>query len=107
MRSKMLIALLLLSTVPAFAGRKEDLQKQIQAAAASRKLDDAARATCELAQIDNSRKSDCEVAKAEAAAEEKRNEARFNDGVNFFNQGAFDDAEQKLKNIRFGSHYSE
>lgn len=107
MRNRPLIVLLLLAALPAFAGRKEDLQKQIQAAASARKLDEVAKATCELAQLDSSKKSDCEVAKSEATAEEKRNDSRFKDGVNFFNQGALDDAEQKLKNIRFGSRYAE
>jgi len=107
MRNRALIAMVVLAALPAFAGRKEDLQKQIQQAAAARRLDEVAKATCDLAQLDSAKKPDCEVAKSEAAAEERRNATRFNDGVNFFNQGAFDDAEQKFKNIRFGQHYSE
>lgn len=107
MRNSLLIALLMMVASAAFAGRKEDLQKQAQQAQAARKLDEAANAMCELAKLDSARKPDCDVARSEAAAEERRNDSRFNDGVNFFNQGQFDDAEQKFKNIRFGSHYAD
>lgn len=94
----------------AFAGRKEDLQRQAQQAAQARKLDEAAAAMCELAKLDSSKQPDCEAARQEAAAESRRNDDRFNQGVAFFNQGtkdSLDDAEQRFKNIRFGSHYSE
>lgn len=107
MRNKTLLALIVLAALPAFGGRKEDLQKQIQAAGSARKLDEVAKLTCELAGLDSSKKTDCQIAQSEAAAEEKRNDARFNEGVAFFNQGVFDDAEQKLKNIRFGAHFAE
>jgi outer membrane protein assembly factor BamD (BamD/ComL family) len=106
MRNRALLILVLMAAPAAFAGRKEDLQKQAQAAAAARRLDEAANAMCELAKLDSAKKPDCEVAKSEAAAEERRNETRFNDGVSFFNQGQFDDAEQKFKNIRFGTHFT-
>lgn len=107
MRTKLALALLLLVPAAAFAGKKEDLQKRAQQAASARRLDEAADALCELAKLDSSKASDCQIARNEAAAEEKRNDARFSEGVAFFNRGALDDAEQKLKNIRFGARYSE
>ena len=105
----LLLSVLLL--VPAaFAGRKEDLQRQAQQAAQARKLDEAAAAMCELAKLDASKQPDCEAARQEAAAEARRNDDRYNQGVAFFNQGtkdSLDDAQQRFKNIHFGPHYSE
>ena len=112
MRNKtfyVLLALALLSPA-AFAGRKEDLQRQAQQAASARKLDEFATATCELAQLDPSKQPDCEIAKQEASAEAHRNDDRFNRGVNFYGQGtkdSLDDAEHEFKNIRFGPHYPD
>ena len=108
-----LFALLLAFTLlapAAFAGRKEDLQRQAQQAAQARKLDEAAAALCELAKLDASKQPDCDAARQEAQAEARRNDDRFNQGVAFYNQGtkdSLDDAEQRFKNIRFGSHHSE
>ncbi|HTK95032.1 MAG TPA: hypothetical protein VL382_05290, partial [Terriglobales bacterium] len=109
MRNKTILTLALVAAlVPAaFAGRKEDLERQAQQAAQQRKLDEAAAAYCELARIDAARKSDCDAAKQEAAAENRRNDDRFSKGVGYFNQGNMDDAEHEFRNIRFGPHYSE
>ena len=109
MRNKTLTAVLLavLLAPAAFAGRKEDLERQAQQAAQARKLDEAANAYCELARIDSSRQADCAAARQEANAESRRNDERFQRGVNFFNANQFDDAEHEFKNIRFGSHYGD
>jgi|GEM_PF-1957888 len=112
MRNKTFFAVLALALFApaAFAGRKEDLQRQAQQAAQARKLDEAAAALCELAKMDASKQPDCDAARQEAAAEGRRNDDRFNQGVAFYNQGtkdSLDDAEQRFKNIRFGPRYSE
>ena len=111
MRNKAFIIVLALAFAPAaFAGRKEDLQRQAQQAAQARKLDEAAAALCELAKLDSSKQPDCDAARQEASAEARRNVDRFNQGVAFYNQGtkdSLDDAEQRFRNIRFGPHYSE
>ncbi|MDP9269075.1 MAG: hypothetical protein M3P27_12225 [Acidobacteriota bacterium] len=109
-RSFALLLSLTLLAPAAFAGRKEDLQRQAQQAAQARKLDEAAAALCELAKMDASKQPDCDAARQEASAEARRNDDRFNQGVAFYNQGtkdSLDDAEQRFKNIRFGSHYSD
>src|SRR5258706_10339190 len=112
MRAKTFLVILALALFApaAFAGRKEALQRQAQEAAQARKLDEAAAALCELAKLDASKQPDCEAARQEAAAESRRNDDRFSQGVAFYNQGtkdSLDDAEQRFKNIRFGSHYAE
>src|SRR4051812_3310463 len=111
MRNKTFIIVAALAFAPAaFGGRKEDLQRQAQQAAQARKLDEAAAALCDLAKLDATKQPDCDAARQEAQAEARRNDDRFNQGVAFYNQGtkdSLDDAEQRFKNIRFGSHYSE
>lgn len=108
MRTKPLaLALLVLLAVPAVADRKDDLLRQAQAAASARKLDEAAAAYCELARLDSRYKSDCDANRMEMEAENKRNEARFREGVDFYNRNEFEDARQKLKNIRFGPRHAE
>jgi hypothetical protein len=112
MRNRLVVLLLSLTLLApaAFAGRKEDLQRQAQQAAQARKLDEAAAALCELAKLDASKQPDCDAARQEAQAEARRNDDRFNQGVAYYNRGtkdSLDDAEQRFKNIRFGSHYSD
>lgn len=112
MRNRTLAALLALVVLAplAYAGRKEDLQRQAQEAAQARKLDEAAAAYCEIAKLDSSKQPDCDMARQVAAAEGRRNDDRFNQGVASYNQGtkdALDDAEQKFRNIHFGPHFSE
>src|SRR2546423_7259139 len=85
----------------AHADRKADLQRQAQAAVAARKLDERADAMCELARLDKSKQSDCDIAQQEAAAENRRNDDRFNRGVSYYNSGTMDDAEHEFRNIRF------
>jgi hypothetical protein len=105
-----IILAIILASPAAFAGQKEDLERQAQQAAQAKKLDEAAAAYCELAKIDSSRKSDCEAAKQVATAEARRNDDRYNKGVGYFNTGtkdSLDDAEQQFRNIRFGSHYND
>lgn len=105
------LALLLAVLSPAaFADRKSDLEAQAQQAAREKRLDAAADAYCELAKVDSSRKSDCDAARQVAANEGRRNDERYQKGVAFFNQGtaaSMDDAEQQLKNIHFGPHYTD
>jgi len=109
MRNKTFITVFAFSLfVPAaFAGRKEDLQRQAQQAQQARKLDEYAAALCELARLDPSKQPDCDAARQEATAEARRNDDRFNQGVAYYNKDSLDDAEQRFKNIRFGSHYSD
>jgi hypothetical protein len=106
-KSIAVIALFAVLAPLAFADRKADLQRQAQAAAAARKLDERAEAMCELARLDKSKQSDCDIAQQEAAAENRRNDDRFNRGVAYYNSGVMDDAEHEFKNIRFGPHYQE
>lgn len=109
MRNRTLFSLLLAALLApaAFAGKKEDLLKQAQAAVSSRNLEEAARAYCELARMDSKYQGDCNINTQEAERERKRNEDRFAEGLKFFHSGAWDDAEQKLKNIKTGPRLAE
>lgn len=104
------LAVFLLVPLSAFADKKDDLYKQAQAAASAGKVEDAARAYCELARMDAKYKDaqmNCNVMKQEAERERKRNEDRFQEGVAAFNAGRWDDAEQKFRNIRGGPRLDE
>src|SRR4051812_23205096 len=92
-KSIAVIALFAVLAPLAFADRKADLQRQAQAAAAARKLDERAEGMGELARLKKPKQSDCDTAQQEAAAENRRNDDRFNRGVAYYNSGVMDDAE--------------
>lgn len=113
MRNKMMrgfvLAILLLANF-AFASKKYDLLKQAQTSADQGRLEDAARLFCQASNEDTrdaSSKQNCFIYSQQLAGENARNEERFTDGVRFFNDGRFDDAEQKFKNIRTGPHLQD
>lgn len=103
-------ALLALLSVPAFAGQKEDLYKQAASAAVAGKADEAAKLYCQVAQIEpgfKDAKMMCTIMSMEVEKERKKNEERFSEGVKAFNEGKYEDAEQKFRNIRSGARLDE
>ncbi|MFL6299011.1 MAG: hypothetical protein ACJ71N_00215 [Terriglobales bacterium] len=110
MNRKLFTFALILAAIPAFAGKKEDLIKQAQAAAGNGNVQEAARLYCAAAQMDSSDKDaqqNCNIMAQEVARENRKNDDRFTDGVKAFNSGDFDTAEQKFKNIKTGSHLAD
>jgi len=110
MNTKLLALALIVTAVPAFAGKKEDLYKQAQAAAGQGNVSEAARLYCAAAQEDATYKDaqqNCNIMAQEVARENRRNDDRFADGVKAFNSGDFDTAEQKFKNVKTGPHMAE
>ena len=104
------LAVALLVPLSAFAAKKDDLYKQAQAAVSAGKVEDAARLFCEVAKEDaayKDAKQNCTIYTQEAERERKRNDDRFQEGVRLFNEGKFDDAEQKFKNVRTGPRVDE
>jgi hypothetical protein len=105
-----LLLLLLLSPLSAVADKKSDLDQQAQQAAARGDAAEAARLYCAEADLDarNPQLRDiCTEMKNEATREIKRSEQRFSEGVQAFNNGDWDGAEQKFRNIRTGPHLDE
>ena len=110
MKKALITFALLVSAIPAFAGKKEDLYKQAQAAAGQGNVSEAARLYCAAAQEDATYKDaqqNCNIMAQEVARENRRNDDRFADGVKAFNSGDFDTAEQKLKNVKSGPHMAD
>jgi len=104
--SALLLLAALLLTAPAFAGKDEDY-KAAQAAAAAGKAEEAARLFCKLDPGFKDAKMMCGIMKKEAQKELQRNEARFQEGLQAFNEGRFDDAKQKFQNVRTGPRAEE
>ena len=50
---------------------------------------------------------DCKIYQDQVNRENARNEERYTDGVNFFNQGLLDNAEQKFRAIHSGTHLAD
>src|SRR4051794_13365439 len=101
---------LILTAIPAFAGKKDDYYKAAQAAAGKGDVAEAARLYCAAAQEDPSYKDaqqNCNIMGQEVARENKRNDDRFTDGVKAFNSGDFDTAEQKFRNVKSGPHMAD
>lgn len=104
----LLLAALLLA-VPAFAGKDDDYKAAVAAAGAG-KAEEAARLYCKVAQEDAAYKDAkmmCGIMQKEAQKETQRNEDRFQEGVQAFNAGHFDDAKQKFQNVRTGPRVEE
>lgn len=104
------VALLFLLALPAFASKKDDLYKQAQAAAAAGRVEEATNLFCQLAKEDPKFKDvklNCEIMSKELDKEKVRGDERFQSGLADFNAGRYDDADQKLRNVRAGSHVAE
>jgi hypothetical protein len=104
------LLLLTLLGVPAFAGKKDDLYTQAQAAARDNRPDEAAKLFCEVRDMDGSYKDAkqmCSVMTIEAGRELRATDERFNTGVVAFNNGKFDEAELKFRNVRIGPRVKE
>jgi hypothetical protein len=104
--------MLVLALAPAYvlADKKSDLDQQARQAAAVGDAAEAARLYCAEADLDSSNqqlREICAEMKNEAARELKRSDQRFSEGVQAFNNGDWDGAEQKFKNIRTGPHLDE
>lgn len=105
-----LFAFVLLLAVPALANKKDDLYKQAQAAAGAGRLQDATNLYCQLANEDPKYKDaalNCKIMTDQLKKEASFGDDRFASGMNDFNAGRYDDAEQKFKNVRAGSHVAE
>src|SRR5574341_783487 len=96
----------LLLTAPAFAGKEEDY-KAAQAAAAAGKAEEAAKLFCKLDPGFKDAKMMCGIMQKEAQKELQKNEARFQEGMQAFNEGRFEDAKQKFQNVRTGPRVEE
>src|SRR5437762_6072821 len=110
MKRTLILALLL--ALPAFAAQKDDDFRAAQAAANANKIEEAARLFCAIAKADpafhnGEAAQDCKIYQDQINRENARNEERWNDGVNFFNQGLLDNAEQKFRAIKTGSHLAD
>ena len=104
------VALVLLLALPAFAGKKDDLYNQAQAAAAAGRVEEATSLFCQVAKEDSKYKDaklNCEIMSKELDKEKVRSDERFQAGVADFNAGRYDDAEQKFRNVRAGSHVAD
>src|ERR1051325_9809445 len=106
-----IVAALLLGAVTASAAdKKQEMYDQAVKAATAGKVEEAARLFCDLAKLDAKYRDAtqmCAAVSHEAEQERKKSDDRFADGVRAFQEGRFDDAEQKLKNVRAGAHMEE
>src|SRR3954471_23160967 len=108
--SRVFALVLILASIPAFAGKKEDLYKAAQAAAGQGNVSEAARLYCAAAQEDATYKDaqqNCNIMAQEVARENRRNDDRYDAGVKAFNAGDLDTAEQKFKNVKSGPHMAD
>jgi len=109
-RYVLLGAVALVLCLPAWASKKDDDYKAAQAAAAAGQYENAMKLYCAVAKEDanyKDAKQNCENIRTELLKEEGRNEGRFSDGVKAFDAGDYDQAEQKLRNIRSGQYYAD
>ena len=110
MKRTLILAVLL--ALPAFAAQKDDDFRAAQAAANANKIEEAARLFCAIAKADpafhnGEAAQDCKIYQDQVNRENARNEERYTDGVNFFNQGLLDNAEQKFRAIHSGPHLAD
>jgi PKD domain len=101
----MLLVLLALVPLAARADQKDDLKAKGDKAAAAGKPFESRDAYCQLADLDPNypqAKMMCTMMRKEADKEDARCDQRFSDGNNDLNGGRFDDAEQKLRNVKPG-----
>jgi hypothetical protein len=94
----------------AWADRRDDLYNQAVKAGSAGQVEEAARLFCDVAKLDAGYKDArqmCTLMTEEAGRERKRNDDRFNEGVAAFNEGRWDDAEQKFRNVRGGNRVDE
>jgi hypothetical protein len=101
-----------LFTLPALASQKDDDFAAAQAAANANRIEDAAKLFCSLSKQDPGFRNgeaaqNCKIYQDQVNRENARNEERFTDGVNFFNQGQFDNAANKFRAIHSGPHLAE
>ena len=116
-RIKHISALILLAilvemggAIPTYGQHKEDLYNLATAAALAGRVEESVKFYCQVAHIDPSYKDSkllCTVMTLEQQKEEKKNEERFTLGVQDFDMGNYDEAEQKFKNIHFGPRLGE
>src|SRR3954470_5597871 len=110
LNSRVLAIVLALASIPAFAGKKEDLYKAAQAAAGQGNVSEAARLYCAAAQEDATYKDaqqNCNIMAQEVARENRRNDDRYDAGVKAFNAGDYETAIQKFNNIKSGAHVAD
>jgi hypothetical protein len=101
---------LALSVTAAAADQRETTYNQAVKAGSLGQIEEAARLFCEVAKLDagyKDAKQMCALMSQEAERERQKNDNRFNEGVRAFQEGRFDDAEQKFRNVRGGSHLDE
>ncbi len=101
----MLLVLLALVPLAARADQKADLKAKGDKAAAAGKPFESRDAYCQLADLDPNypqAKMMCTMMKKEADKEDARCDQRFSDGSSDVAANRFDDAEQKLRNVKQG-----
>lgn len=108
----LLLGSMLVFALPALASQKDDDFAAAQAAANANRIEDAARLFCSISKQDPGFRNgeaaqDCKIYQDQVNRENARNEERFTDGINFFNQGQFDNAANKFRAIHSGSHLAE
>ncbi len=103
-------ALLLSVPVALSADKRQELYDRAVKAGSLSQVEDAARLFCEVAKMDpgfRDSKQMCTLMTHEAELERKRSDDRFAEAVKAFQDGRFDEAEQKFKNVRAGTHLEE
>lgn len=86
-------------------GREDALAQKAKDAAAAGRVFESRDAYCQLAQVNANYPQAtmmCSIMKKEADREEGRCDQRFSDGSADLNTGKYDDAEQKLRNVKQG-----
>lgn len=111
-KRRVVSAALLVCALPVFAGadKKQEMYDQAMKAGSASRVEEAARLFCDLAKLDpnyKDAKQMCSIMTNEVALERKKSDDRFAEGVKLFQEGRFDDAEQRFKNVRAGSHVDE
>jgi len=106
-RGRVILLLVLMALAPlgARADQKDDLKKKGDAAAMGGKPFEARDAYCQLEALDANypmAKMLCSTMKKEADKEDARCDTRFTDANTDLSKNAYDDAEQKLKNVKPG-----
>jgi tetratricopeptide (TPR) repeat protein len=106
------LTLLLLAgcVLPAAGQAKKDLYNSGEAAAMAGRIEESQKCYCQVAKMDpgyKDAKMMCSVMTEELQKEKKKNEARFNLGVQQFNAKKYDEAQHEFANIRWGQYLEE
>lgn len=110
--SSFIVAALLFCSASALAhvDKKQEMYDQAMKAGGAGRVEEAAKLLCDLAAVDANFKDSrtlCAMYTREADLERKRSDDRFTEGVKLFQEGRYDEAEQRFKNVRAGTHIDD